>query len=92
MPEVETLKELISPNALAWLGGGLAIGFGALGGAVALAIFSPKPSSRPPPAGGPAAGATADVHRLRPGGSPGVVRAFDRVHPGVQDLINPEVP
>jgi F-type H+-transporting ATPase subunit c len=39
--ETTALTQLISPNALAYLGGGLAIGIGALGGAIGIGnIFS----------------------------------------------------
>ncbi|MEI6082752.1 MAG: ATP synthase F0 subunit C [Verrucomicrobiota bacterium] len=34
--EVAAVSQLISPAALAWLGGGLAIGIGALGGAIGI--------------------------------------------------------
>jgi F-type H+-transporting ATPase subunit c len=34
--EQEIAKQLINPAALAWLGGGLAVGLGALGGAVGI--------------------------------------------------------
>ena len=41
MPEAQTITQLISPVALAWLGGGLAIGIGAMGGAIGIGnIFS----------------------------------------------------
>jgi F-type H+-transporting ATPase subunit c len=36
MPEAQTITSMISPAALAWLGGGLAIGIGALGGALGI--------------------------------------------------------
>ena len=34
--ETQAISQLISPAALAWLGGGLAIGIGALGGAIGI--------------------------------------------------------
>ncbi len=42
MPEAEVMKELINPAALAWLGGGLAIGTAALGGGIGIGIVFGK--------------------------------------------------
>ena len=42
MAEAETIKQLLDPNSLAWLGGGLAIGTAALGGGVGIGIVFGK--------------------------------------------------
>jgi len=62
--ETTALTQLISPNALAYLGGGLAIGIGALGGALHWQHLFQSHRIGRSSTRSPAAGPALDVHRL----------------------------
>ena len=78
---VEVAKIGLSNSALAYIGGGIAIGVGAMGGAIGIGnIFGKAIESRRASTRSPAARAAPHVHRLRAGGSAGALRLAHRVH------------